>query len=84
MSTQKELAGKAYLAKDYETALTHYAKAIEEAPTDHTLYSNRSATYHAMGNFQKALEDAEKSIEVKPDWAKGFLRKGMAMEELGN
>jgi stress-induced-phosphoprotein 1 len=35
-----------------------------------------------MKNFQKALEDGNKTVELKADWPKGYLRRGMAYEGL--
>ena len=35
-----------------------------------------------MNEHQKSLEDASKCIEVKPDFAKGYVRKAMAEREL--
>jgi stress-induced-phosphoprotein 1 len=64
--------------KHYEEALNCYNEAIKADPKDHIHYSNRSACYINLNNFQKALEDAEQCIKIKPDWAKGYLRKGMA------
>ena len=32
--------------------------------------------------FDKALKDAEKAIEIKPDWSKGWARKGEALKLL--
>ena len=32
-----------------------------------------------MANFAKALEDGEKCIELKPDFSKGYQRKGLAL-----
>ena len=32
-----------------------------------------------MANFEKALEDADKCIEIKPDFSKGYQRKGLAL-----
>ena len=45
MATFKELGAKAFTAKDYDTAIKHFTEAIKENPQDHTLYSNRSASY---------------------------------------
>jgi stress-induced-phosphoprotein 1 len=72
MSTQKELGTKAFQAKDYETAIKHFTTAIIENPQDHTLYSNRSASYFNMNQHEKALQDAEQCISIKPDWDKGY------------
>ena len=36
-----------------------------------------------MNQFQPALEDGIKAIEVKPDWSKGYQRKAMALHALG-
>ena len=33
---------------------------------------------------EEALEDAERTISLKPDWGKGYFRKGMALASLGN
>jgi Flp pilus assembly protein TadD len=72
MSTHKELGTKAFTAKDYKTAIEHFTEAIKENPTDHTLYSNRSASYYNINEGTQALEDAEECIKVKPDWGKGY------------
>lgn len=43
------------------------------------LYSNRSACYCSLKQYDKALQDANKTIELKKDWAKGYSRKGAAL-----
>lgn len=48
------------------------------------LYSNRSGAYASLKNFDKALEDASKTVEIKPDWAKGWGRKGAALHGTGD
>lgn len=53
------------------------------APTDHLLLGNRSLSYHQMGCHDLALADAIKATEMKPDWAKGYFRKGAALQALG-
>lgn len=48
------------------------------------LYSNRSGAYASKKDFDKALEDANKTTEIKPDWAKGWGRKGSALHGKGS
>ncbi|XP_047940883.1 malonyl-coenzyme:anthocyanin 5-O-glucoside-6'''-O-malonyltransferase-like [Salvia hispanica] len=47
-------------------------------PSNHVLYSNRSAAYACLHQFIEALSHAEKTVELKPDWAKGYSRLGAA------
>lgn len=72
MSTQKDLGTKAFQEKDYPKAVEHFTQAIQENSFDHTLYSNRSACYYNLNQFDKALQDAEKCIHIKPDWGRGY------------
>ncbi|KAJ5681448.1 uncharacterized protein N7477_001388 [Penicillium maclennaniae] len=78
----KAEGNKAFAAKDYPTAIEKFTEAIAVDSENHILYSNRSAVYAAQAEYQKALEDAEKSISIKPDWSKGHLRKGAAYRGL--
>ncbi|KAG0293414.1 Hsp90 cochaperone [Linnemannia gamsii] len=79
----KAQGNKAFLAKDYPTAIDHFTKAIELDPTNHVLFSNRSACYASQKNYEKALEDGEKTVELKADWSKGYGRKATALFGLG-
>ena len=83
MATFKELGNKAFSEKDYPKAVEHFSDAIKESPSDHTLYSNRSASYLNMGKAQLALSDADKCIEIKADWDRGHQRRAMALQNLG-
>ena len=83
MSTQKDLGNAEFKAKNFEKAIEYYTTAIEETPTDHSIYGNRAAAYLKLNEFIKSMEDAEKCIELKPDWAKGYQRKGNALHSMG-
>lgn len=61
-----------------------FSQAIDLTPENHILYSNRSAAYCADEKYAKALEDANKTTELKPDWAKGWSRKGAALHGKGD
>jgi len=80
----KAEGNKAFSAKDYPTAIEKFTQAIALDSENQVLYSNRSAVYSAQHEYQKALEDAEKAISIKPDWSKGHLRKGAAYRGLGD
>lgn len=74
----------AFAAKDFQKAIDLFSQAIEIDPTNHVLYSNRSACHASLKNFSAALEDAVKTTELKPDWGKGFSRKGAALHGQGD
>lgn len=55
---------------DYAKAVASYKDALQLDPTNHILYSNRSAAYLKMGQFQLALQDATRARDLNPKWPK--------------
>ncbi len=49
----------------------------------HFLCLHRSAAYLSQGAAQEALKDAEKVVELKADWPKGYSRVAAARHHLG-
>jgi len=80
----KAQGNKAIAAKDFDTAIEKFTEAIAIQPDNHILYSNRSAAYASKKEWDNALNDAEKTTEIKPDWAKGWGRKGTALHGKGD
>lgn len=80
----KALGNTAMAAKNFEEAIDAFSKAIELAPENHVLYSNRSAAYASKKDWASALKDAEKTTEIKPDWPRGWGRKGAALHGSGD
>lgn len=79
MADEAKAAGnKAFSAGNYEEAIKCFSDAISLAPDNHVLYSNRSASYASLHEYEKALEDARKTVELQPDWPKGYSRLGAA------
>lgn len=78
----KSKGNAALQSEKYDEAIQFYTEAIQLDPQNHILYSNRSAAYAKTGKYQESLEDAEKTIGIKSDWAKGYSRKGAALELL--
>ncbi|KAI9022487.1 hypothetical protein DFJ74DRAFT_93060 [Hyaloraphidium curvatum] len=78
----KAKGNKAFASGDYDGAVKAFTEAIAVDPKNHVLYSNRSAAYASLHDYAKALEDAQKTVSLKPDWAKGYSRQGAALHGL--
>jgi len=75
---------KLFQRGDVEASLVKYSEAFQMSKEDHLITSNRSHAYFKAGKLKEALEDAERTIALKPDWGKGYFRRGMALASLGN
>jgi len=69
--------------KKYHEAAQCFTKAIDINTENHVYYSNRSACYANLEEYDKALVDAQICVDINPDWAKGYLRRGLAEFYLG-
>lgn len=77
--------GNAELANgNTELAIQIYTEGINLDENNYLLYSNRSAAYAKLGRWREAYSDAFKTVLLKPGWAKGYSRKGLALFHLGN
>lgn len=74
---------KLFQRGEVEASILRYSEAYRMAENDHLLTSNRSHAYYKKGDYVAALEDAERTIELRPDWGKGYFRKGMALKAMG-
>ena len=74
---QFKAAGNAALqAGNLTEAIESYTKAINADGTNHVYYSNRSAAYLKKGDGNNALEDANSTVAINPEFSKGYSRKG--------
>lgn len=69
-------------ANKLSEAIEFYTKAINLDGANHVYFSNRSAAYLSQGDAQNALDDANSCLGLKPDFAKGYSRKGAALHSL--
>ncbi|XP_075755027.1 tetratricopeptide repeat protein 28 isoform X4 [Pelodiscus sinensis] len=68
---------------DFHTAIMLYNEALEVDPQNCILYSNRSAAYMKIKQYDKALDDAIKARLLNPKWPKAYFRQGVALQYLG-
>ncbi|KAL6704693.1 Hsp90 cochaperone [Coniothyrium glycines] len=80
----KAEGNKLFAEKKFAESIEKFSQAIELDSANHVLYSNRSGAYASLKDWSKALEDANKVTEIKPDWAKGWGRKGTALHGEGD
>ncbi|KAG1682020.1 Stress-induced-phosphoprotein 1 [Nymphon striatum] len=78
----KDKGNTALQSGKIDEAINCYSEAIEIDPENYVLYSNRSAAYAKAENYTSALADAEKTINLKSDWGKGYSRKAAALSFL--
>ena len=69
-SPEKSPTNKIDDEMEFTQAIDQFTAAIELNRSNYTLYSNRSAAYIRLGRYAEALEDAKKTLELKPDWPK--------------
>ncbi|KAH7636532.1 stress-induced phosphoprotein 1 [Dermatophagoides farinae] len=53
-----------YKQRKFDEALACYDQAIELDPTDITFLNNKSAVYFEQGNYDEAIKQCEKAIEI--------------------
>jgi len=75
----KDQGNKALQAENFDEAISLYSQAINLDSSNHVFFSNRCAAYMKKGDYDKALTDAKKTVEIKPDWGKGYSRLGAAL-----
>eukprot|EP00285_Hemiselmis_virescens_P013539 CAMPEP_0173391192 /NCGR_PEP_ID=MMETSP1356-20130122/17702_1 /TAXON_ID=77927 ORGANISM="Hemiselmis virescens, Strain PCC157" /NCGR_SAMPLE_ID=MMETSP1356 /ASSEMBLY_ACC=CAM_ASM_000847 /LENGTH=574 /DNA_ID=CAMNT_0014348765 /DNA_START=109 /DNA_END=1833 /DNA_ORIENTATION=- len=79
----KAKGNAAFTEKRYQDAIDAFTEAIKVDATNHVFFSNRSASYAGLEDYEHALEDAKKCVSLKPDWGKGYGREGAAFHGMG-
>mmetsp|Transcript_54919 Transcript_54919/g.128414 ORF Transcript_54919/g.128414 Transcript_54919/m.128414 type:complete len:670 (+) Transcript_54919:363-2372(+) len=76
----KERGNVALASGSYDEAVAMYSIGVALDLRNHVLYSNRSAAHAHMRRFGKAKDNAAECVEISPDWWKGYVRLGQAVE----
>jgi len=78
----KDQGNEQFKSGNYLKAAALYTQAIKLDPDNATLYSNRAAAFLQLVKLSKALADAETTVKLKPEWEKGYFRKGCVLEAM--
>ena len=93
VSGKKDEGNACFKEGNYAEAITQYDAAFAIAHTcanayglDDDLYGklhgNRAEAYLQLGQYERALEDAEQAIEYDPTFTKAYVRKAKACSAL--
>ncbi|MES1917565.1 MAG: hypothetical protein MHM6MM_009276, partial [Cercozoa sp. M6MM] len=81
-TSAKESGDRAYANGDLQAALRHYTRATTEEPNNARVYGNRSQVHLLLGAPHDALDDAEKCVQLEPQWPRAYFRQARALEAL--
>ncbi|UKN03803.1 hypothetical protein K6119_09900 [Paracrocinitomix mangrovi] len=65
---------------NYDSAIVYYSKSIEFSPEDHSLYNRRGIAYAESEQFDLALADYSKAIDLGGNW---HSNRATVYQELG-
>ncbi len=61
---------------DFPGAVKEYTEGLKRDPKNKSIFSNRCLAYIKLMEFEYALKDAEKCLEIDPNFVKAYVRKG--------
>lgn len=78
----KDAGNASFSAGRYAEAYDYYSEAILKDPASALLRSNRAGALAALGRHAEALADGDMCIAVRPDWWKGYTRRGHSLFQM--
>jgi serine/threonine-protein phosphatase 5 len=86
MPTSKELkdeGNRFFKEKKFKKALDAYEAALLLSSDDHILLTNRAFAHIKLENYASAVKDSSAAVNMNPNFAKGYYRRGAAYFSLG-
>uniref|UniRef100_J3MBH5 RING-type E3 ubiquitin transferase n=1 Tax=Oryza brachyantha TaxID=4533 RepID=J3MBH5_ORYBR len=75
--------GELLRQQKYEEAVMQFTEAIKRNPRNPKNFSDRAQCHIKQGELPKALEDADRCIELDSTFGMGYVCKGMAQLRMG-
>lgn len=79
----KEDGNAKFKNEQFKEAIEYYTSALQ-LKEDPVFYSNRSACYVALKDYENVIKDTTAAIKLKPDYSKCMLRRSQAYEAVEN
>jgi Tfp pilus assembly protein PilF len=77
-------ARAAELAGDWRTALASYRKAQKIDPENYVIMNNTAAALNNLGMFTDSIQEAERALVKKPDYAPALINAAIGYSSTGN
>ena len=87
-AARKDEGNRAFSAGDMAAATAAYTEALALAPRHEgdvraIYFCNRAAAHLALDEYEPALWDCDRALELKPAYVKALARRARALERLG-
>uniref|UniRef100_A0A8C3PQP5 Sperm-associated antigen 1 n=1 Tax=Calidris pygmaea TaxID=425635 RepID=A0A8C3PQP5_9CHAR len=80
---EKEKGNEAFAIGDFEEAVTYYTRSISVIPTA-AAYNNKAQAEIKLQDWDSALQDCEKVLDMEPDNVKALIRRATVHNQLKN
>ena len=71
------------LSSSFDAALEDFARALELAPDNASLFAARGQTLRVLGRLDDALHDFDRAIELAPDSETALASRGVILQRVG-
>eukprot|EP01080_Neovahlkampfia_damariscottae_P009778 gene9778-2104_t len=82
MEELKNKGNEEFKNQNFTKAIDHYTEALNYDEKKEVLYSNISMSFLKLEKYEEALLNAEKSIQIDPNYIKSLQRKAISLEKL--
>lgn len=72
----RDRGNKLFADGKFADALLDYAEAVKRNPKDYKSYNNRATCYVKLMEFNLAMKEADRALELEPTFVKALVRKG--------
>jgi tetratricopeptide (TPR) repeat protein len=78
-----EMGNEAVREGDFQQAILHFERAVEEYPESYEAHNSLGAALSAMGNLPRAVEHFSIAVALKDDFLEGYYNLGRALAGMG-